>query len=303
MTALVMAAFLALVIMPYQTASLIRPLAPALADTLYPAHVLHEDKNLTAVAARDVALSTDAASSSKAGALPAKADSVSGDLSADVSREHLRDATPLIAQCNGIEIRSPLRPQDLSGVLFHQASYAYALVMTTELPEADSGTISPENPVRVNKSQQEGAWLDADALHLWRNTDSTEMDTSIDVGATAGTQVVSPVTGTVVLLKDYMLYDEVPDIEIHIQPEGRPDLDAVILHTQDPLVKPGDHVDAGITPLSHIRDIAAQLYDVHLAPYTAEDDPGNHVHIQINDANYEAYREEKLRDAFNPSAA
>ena len=204
---------------------------------------------------------------------------------------------PLIAQCSGIDLRSPIAPADLTGVLFHQASYRYGLVMTTELPDADMEKVSATRQCRVNREQVEGDWLDADAMHLWRTADSTAMDTSIDVGAKAGTTLRSPVTGTVVLVKDYKLYGEIPDIEIHIQPMGRPDLDVVLIHTYDPLVKAGDKVEAGVTEVSHVRDIAKDLTDVQLAFYTPADDPGNHTHVQVNDANYEGYRANKLEGA------
>lgn len=204
---------------------------------------------------------------------------------------------PLIAQCSGIDLRSPIAPADLTGVLFHQASYRYGLVMTTELPEADMERIASTRQPNVNREQTEGDWLDAEAMHLWRMADATNMDTSIDVGAAPGTTVRSPVTGTVVLVKDYLLYNEVPDIEIHIQPDGRPDLDVVLLHTADPLVKAGDKVEAGVTEISHVRDIAKDLTDVQLGFYTPADDAGNHTHVQVNNADYENYRAEKLAGA------
>ena len=109
--------------------------------------------------------------------------------------------------------------------------------------------------------------------------------------------VYAPVSGTVVLVVDYMLFDETPDIEIHIQPTGRPDLDCVVLHTYDPLVAAGDTVVGGVTPISHVRDIASHLTDIQLYYYTPEDDPGNHAHVQVNNADAEGYRERKLPGA------
>ena len=207
--------------------------------------------------------------------------------------------TPIIAQCNGVDLHSPIAMADLTGLLFHQASNEYALILTTDLPEADYERVADDGTMRINHDQEgsAGAWADTEALHLWRDTADTEIDTCIDVGGLAGTTVVSPVDGTVVLIRDYVLEGEVDDIEIHIQPTGRPDLDCVLIHTYDPLVKAGDRVEAGITPISHVRDIEKDLDDVQLGFFTPEGVGGNHTHVQVNDTNYKDYRERRLSGA------
>ena len=222
------------------------------------------------------------------------------ELTAQQAEWLVNHRTPLIARYDGVDLRCPIWPSELTGVLFHQASYDYALVLETKLPEADYEKAASARKIRVNAEQATGGddeWLDADALHVWRVGDTTPMDTSIDVGALPGTVVRSPVTGTVVLVKDYKLYDEVPDIEIHIQPQGRDDLDCVLLHTTDPLVQAGDAVVAGVTELSHVRDIQKDLYDVQLYYFTPEGVGGNHTHVQLNDANAKGYRKTKLKGA------
>ena len=207
--------------------------------------------------------------------------------------------TKQIARYKDVAIMSPITNAELTGVLFHQASYAYGLVMETELPEAVEEASS--DGTRINHGQVDGVWLDADALHLYRWQDSTNMDTSIDVGADPGTVVYAPVSGTVVLVKDYLLYGYVPDVEIHIQPEGHPELDVVLLHQYDPMVKAGDKVVAGTTGLSHVRDISASLTGIQLDDYDGPEHLGNHSHVQINDANWQGYREEKLAGAYVPA--
>lgn len=208
--------------------------------------------------------------------------------------------TPLIARCGDLDLHSPIAPADLTGIMFHQASYEYGLLLETEIPDADYDTVAENRTMRINHDQTSAGaeWLDAEALHLWRTTDSTELDTCIDVGALAGTTVYSPVDGTVVLVKDYMLYGELPDIEIHIQPDGYPDLDVVLIHTTDPVVKAGDRVEAGMTPISHVRNIDDFLTDVQLGFFTPEEVGGNHTHLQVNDATYPDYRENKLEGAY-----
>ena len=211
--------------------------------------------------------------------------------------------TPLVAQCAGVDIRSAVVLPDVTGIMFHQASYDYALPLETQLPEADYNTAADTRTIRVNREQdaKPADWADADVLHLWRTTDATEMDTSIDLGAPAGTEVRAPVSGTVVLVRDYELYDEMPDIEVHIQPEGRADLDCVLIHLTDACVKAGDKVEAGITPIAKVRDIEAVLVDVQLGFFTPEGTGGNHTHIQVNSADYPGYREKKLEGAVSAS--
>lgn len=208
--------------------------------------------------------------------------------------------TKQVASYGDVALYSPIPASEVTGVLFHQASYAYALVMDTQLPKADATAALEAHSVRVNRSQTDGTWLDADALHVWRTTASTAMDTSIDIGAEAGTLEYAPVTGTVVLVTEYQLYDTCTDYEIHIQPDGHPELDVVVIHDTDPLVGAGDHVVAGATPIASVRDIAASITGIQLAQYT--DTAGNHAHIQINDADYEGYREKKLAGAITPES-
>lgn len=196
----------------------------------------------------------------------------------------------IVAQCQGVDIYSPIMQKDITGMLFHQASYEWAQVMTTQLPEADMAKINDGTQrLHANNAQTEGTWADVEIAHLYRETDATPMDTSIDCGAAAGTTVYAPVTGEVIAVTDYDLYDEVPDVRIHIRPDANADLDVVLLHQTDPQVKAGDHVEAGVTPISSVRDIACSLTDVQLGFYTEGDDPGNHSHVQVNDLNSQAY--------------
>lgn len=280
-----------LIVFPSRTASLVAPVFPEIAQAIDPTRT-EQAKGGAEEGASSSSATTDLIATHDA------------DLSTAQEEEEYRQTHkgrpavyPLVAQCSGVDIRCPIAPADLTGVLFHQASYPYALGLTTELPSANIEDVSPETPARVNHEQLDGEWLDCDAMHIWRTSDATDMDTSIDIGAAAGTPLRSPVTGTVVLVKNYRLYEEIDDIEIHIQPEGRADLDVVVIHTQDPLVRAGDRVEAGVTELSHVRDIASLLTDVQLGFYTGGDDPGNHTHVQVNDAEYKDYREKKLEGA------
>ncbi|MBO4364934.1 MAG: M23 family metallopeptidase [Eggerthellaceae bacterium] len=252
----------------------------------------NEDANDSSEPAHATAVPSDA---------PAATDrKVDEEAQAKQAEQDLQDAMHqrrLIAQCQGVDIYAPISQDEITGVVFHQASYKWGQVMTTELPEADLSKIYDDGEyLRVNNEQTEGEWVDADAAHLYRETDATPMDTSIDCGAPAGSPVYAPVTGEVIAVQDYMLYDEIPDVQIHIRPDANRDLDVVLLHQTDPLVKVGDHVEAGQTQISSVRDIATDLIDVQLAFYTEPDDPGNHSHVQVNDIHDVDYLKKYFRN-------
>lgn len=210
--------------------------------------------------------------------------------------------TPYIAKCGTLCLHSPIAAADLTGVLFHQASSDFGMILETELPEADYEKAAAERSIRVNNEQASGEWLDADALHIWRSTAYTDMDTCIDVGAAAGSIVHAPVTGTVILVRTYILEGTIEDYEIHVQPDGYPDYDVVLIHVTDPVVKAGDRVEGGLTELARVRDIEKDLVDVQLGFFTPEGVGGNHTHLQVNDATYPGYRTERIPEALKVKA-
>lgn len=209
--------------------------------------------------------------------------------------------TPLIAEYGDVLIHCPVTTDDLTEICFHQSQMPWALVVTTQLPEADVAAASNHQGTHRAAEQPTGdVYLNGSAFHLWRTDGYTEMDTSIDCGAAAGCPVYAPVSGTVVNVREYTLEGEVPDYEIHIQPFGHPELDMVLIHIDYPCVNMGDEVEAGVTQVASVRDIAAVLDGIQLAEYTSVDTGGNHVHIQLNDTNYEGYREQRLAGAITP---
>ena len=115
---------------------------------------------------------------------------------------------------------------------------------------------------------------------------------AIDCGGPVGATVYAPVSGTVVKVQEYDLYNNpsYPDVQIHIQPQGRPDLDVVLIHLTDISCAEGDTVVGGATPIATIRDVYAYIgEEMQLKDYTALGDNGNHTHIQVNDVNNKEY--------------
>ena len=208
--------------------------------------------------------------------------------------------TPYFARYKGLKLRLPIQPSALTEVGFHQASYEYALSMTTPLPDASLSKASNHRGTHRTLSLQPtgpNAWLVGDVLRMWRARPGRP-DTAADVGARPGTDVYAPVTGTVIKVKRYKLYNRWDDFEVHIQADGFPKIDVVMIHLTDLSIAPGDRVVAGETRIAAVRKLSDKFYD-QLASYTP--DGGNHVHIQVNDTLDPKYK--GLEGAINPQAA
>lgn len=200
--------------------------------------------------------------------------------------------TPIMSESSGITMHSAVAMEDLTEILIHNASYAYANEITTQLAEAkNTDILAAHGTGRVASEQPTGDnWMTGEFIRCFREGNAGPVMSAIDCGGPVGATVYAPVTGEVVLVKQYKLYDEINDYRIHIQPEGRPDLDVVLIHLTDVTVKPGDKVTAGVTPMAKIRDIFQYLDEsLQLKNYTAENDNGNHTHIQVNNATHPEY--------------
>lgn len=203
------------------------------------------------------------------------------------------DPTPRFATFDDIAFRLPFDPSVLTTLAFHQASgdkaqhltslvpdrSAAAVKKATDAAKASTATVSaaggaPDGPYE----NDDDVWTGS-AIRLWRSGRSGNPDTAADIGANPGTDVYAPISGGVLQARSYMLYGKHPDWEIHIRPDGHPELDLVLIHVQDVSVQAGDRVVAGVTRIAAVRDLTKVMY-LQLAPYTLNG--GAHVHIQLN---------------------
>jgi hypothetical protein len=103
---------------------------------------------------------------------------------------------------------------------------------------------------------------------------------SIDIGAPAGTDVYSPVDGTIVAIDDVVLNDQVYGSRIAIQPTGAPSLVVSVSHVRvDPSLVVGSPVTAAGSKLGSVVDFTRAERQA-LARYT--NDSGNHVVIEVH---------------------
>jgi hypothetical protein len=104
----------------------------------------------------------------------------------------------------------------------------------------------------------------------------------LDVGAPPGTDVYSPVDGTVVGISDYVLNGQVYGSRIDIQPSAEPSLVVSLTHlSPDPALTVGSTLAASSTKMGRVLDLSRAETQA-LANYTQ--DAGNHVAIELRAA-------------------
>jgi hypothetical protein len=105
---------------------------------------------------------------------------------------------------------------------------------------------------------------------------------ALDVGAVPGTDVYSPVDGTVVGLTPYIVNGTRFGSEIDVQPTGAPSSIVSITHLRpDPSLTVGSSVVSGTSKLGILLDFS-RVEAQALARYTQ--DAGNHVEIEVQPA-------------------
>jgi hypothetical protein len=105
---------------------------------------------------------------------------------------------------------------------------------------------------------------------------------ALEVGAAAGTDVYSPVDGTVLSIDNVVLNGRVYGSLVEVQPTGAPSLIVSVSHVKiDPSLVVGSPVTAGGSKLGSIVDFSGAEKQ-SLARYT--NDSGNHVVIEVHPA-------------------
>ena len=105
---------------------------------------------------------------------------------------------------------------------------------------------------------------------------------AIDVGAAPGTDVYSPVDGTVVSIEDVVLNGQTYGSRIDVQPTGAPSLVVTISHVRvDPSLTVGSPVTSAGSKLGSVVDFARAEREA-LSRYT--NDSGNHVVVEVHPA-------------------
>jgi hypothetical protein len=175
----------------------------------------------------------------------------------------------VLAEAAGVGISTPVRPASLTGLGYHpEGESLVALAPRGENLSVNAllGLVtSGETPEDINYHVMDDAGRDGPRTG------------ALDVGATSGTTVYSPVTGSVTSLRPDPTVEDANVVEI--KPDANPDVRVNIsLVKNDGGAGVNDHVVAGMTRLGSVAD-SAEVLDPQLSAYTS--DSGNHVTIRV----------------------
>jgi hypothetical protein len=105
---------------------------------------------------------------------------------------------------------------------------------------------------------------------------------ALDVGAPPGTDVYSPVDGTIVGMTPFVVNGRIFGTRMDVQPTGAPSLVVSLSHLKpDPSLTVGSSVAAGSSKLGTVLDFS-HVEQQALAQYTQ--DAGNHVELVVGSA-------------------
>ena len=174
----------------------------------------------------------------------------------------------VLATVGNLRVQSPVAQGGVTAIGFHGAADG-ALVLQPVGPQANEGLLA-RLWRRITGSSRRG--LD------WYQLESGTLRT-LDVGAVAGTDVYSPIDGTVVAIRDQVVSGRVVGSEIELRPTSAPSLIVALENVRiDPALSIGANVAAGSSKLGVVADIG-RFERQALAQYAA--DGGNNVSVRV----------------------
>jgi hypothetical protein len=188
-------------------------------------------------------------------------ESVAGPVAPPVAGPPQRAARPasavVLATVAGLELRMPVDPVKTTAIVFRAVDDPMVVALD---PAGDIGSdVAPSDGVDGPTTG------------------------SVDVGAAAGTAVVSPVDGTVASVAPYTVAGRPEGYQVAITPADASGVVVEINHLDPPVggTTPtvGSPVRAGVGPaIGQVRDFSKVAVQ-ELAKYTS--DSGNHVHLEV----------------------
>jgi hypothetical protein len=174
----------------------------------------------------------------------------------------------VLATVGNLRVQSPVAQGGVTAVGFHGSDEG-ALVLHPVGPQANEGLLSRLWRSITGSSRTGLAWYQLES----------GAPRTLDVGAVAGTDVYSPVDGTVVAIRDRVISGVVVGAEIELRPTSAPSRVVTIQNIRpDRALTVGANVAAGSSKLGRVVDISRYERQT-LARFAA--DGGNNVSIQV----------------------
>jgi hypothetical protein len=173
-----------------------------------------------------------------------------------------------LATVGNLRVQSPVAQGGVTAVGFHGSADG-ALELKPVGPQRNEGLLA-RLWRRITGASKTGL--------TWYQLSGGPLRT-LDVGAVAGTDVYSPVDGTVVATRDQVVSGKVVGAEIELRPTSAPSLVVSVQNVRpDPSLTVGANVAAGSSKLGTVTNISRHERQA-LARYAAEG--GNNVAIQV----------------------
>ena len=174
----------------------------------------------------------------------------------------------ILSTVGNLRVQSPVAQGGVTAIGFH-ASEDGALVLKPVGPQVNEGLLARLWRRITGASRSGLAWYQLSGGPL----------RTLDGGAVAGTDVYSPVDGTVVAIRDQIVSGRTVGAEIELRPSSAPSLVVSIQNVRpDPVLTVGANVAAGSSKLGTVTDIS-RFEQQALERYAT--DGGNNVAIQV----------------------
>jgi len=177
---------------------------------------------------------------------------------------------------NGLELDVPIAQARVTAIVYHGVGDARIIPLAPVGHQKNAGIITELSNLITGASNGAGPAFYVDGAGGGPETGS------VDVGAVSGTRIYSPVDGTIVGIRPYVLDGSSHGSVLQIQPTSTPaDIVTLTNLRTAPEIAVGDQVIAARTRLGTVIDLS-RVITQELAKYTS--DAGNHVHLEVGPA-------------------
>jgi hypothetical protein len=174
----------------------------------------------------------------------------------------------VLATVGNLRVQSPVAQGGVTAIGFHGSDDG-ALVLKPVGPQRNEGLLARLWRRITGASRTGLAWYQLSGGPL----------RTLDVGAVAGTDVYSPIDGTVVAIRDQVISGRTVGAEIELRPASAPSLVVSMQNVRpDPVLTVGANVAAGSSKLGTVTNIS-RFEQQALERYAAEG--GNNVSLQV----------------------